>query len=346
MRTITEKQWQALEDLSAEGLLEGLPPQTAEKDIHVTDLLAALSRIEIRHGHFKGLEPNDTEIDDGIRLIFAGGTCLSKAHGLTARMSEDVDIKVILEPPSRELKAHVGPRARLKALHDHVKPTLKSLGFSIPSQLNGGPNPRIRDEHRYCVIGAAYNPKGPRILSLRPELKLEILHRHPRLETPHLPFGYLHERIAKLTPSVSITMPCISVAETLAEKVLSLLRRCAADWSKGPENALTDKEIARHIYDVHQIVRSKPEAIESAALIFRDAVQHDANHYRRQHPAFKADPLGCLREALAQAKVNGTLRAQYEQKVLPLVYGSARTPYDAAFDEFERAANHLLGTLA
>ena len=98
--------------------------------------------------------------------------------------------------------------------------------------------------------------------------------------------------------------------------------------------------------DVHQIVRSKPEAIGPAALIFRDVVLQDVKQYRRQHPAFKADPLACLREALAQAKVNGTLRAQYEQKVLPLVYGSARTPYDAAFVEFERAASHLLGALA
>ena len=35
MRTITAAQKQALEDLAAEGLLRGLPAQTAEKDIHI-----------------------------------------------------------------------------------------------------------------------------------------------------------------------------------------------------------------------------------------------------------------------------------------------------------------------
>jgi hypothetical protein len=76
-----------------------LPLQTAEKDIHVTDVLAALSNLKVSHGHFKGLKKGElSKIDDGIQLVFAGGTCLSKAHRLIARMSEDIDIKVILLP--------------------------------------------------------------------------------------------------------------------------------------------------------------------------------------------------------------------------------------------------------
>lgn len=45
MRTITDKQQRALEDLAAEGLLRGLPVQTAEKDIHITELLKGLSEL-------------------------------------------------------------------------------------------------------------------------------------------------------------------------------------------------------------------------------------------------------------------------------------------------------------
>jgi len=47
MKTITPAQKQALEDLSAEGLLRGLPVQTAEKDIHITDLLKSLSELKV-----------------------------------------------------------------------------------------------------------------------------------------------------------------------------------------------------------------------------------------------------------------------------------------------------------
>jgi hypothetical protein len=48
MRTITAAQRAALEDMSAEGLLRALPVQTAEKDIHVTDLLQGLSTLGVR----------------------------------------------------------------------------------------------------------------------------------------------------------------------------------------------------------------------------------------------------------------------------------------------------------
>lgn len=53
MRIITDAQKQALEDLSAEGLLRGLPIQTAEKDIHITELLRGLSALEVHHEHFQ-----------------------------------------------------------------------------------------------------------------------------------------------------------------------------------------------------------------------------------------------------------------------------------------------------
>ena len=46
-----------------------------EKDYYVTQVIHALSGIE----------------NDFFRLIFAGGTCLAKAHKIVKRMSEDVD---------------------------------------------------------------------------------------------------------------------------------------------------------------------------------------------------------------------------------------------------------------
>ena len=51
MKTITAEQRQRLEDLSAEGLLN-LPLAIAEKDVHVTDLLKALSELVVAHDGF------------------------------------------------------------------------------------------------------------------------------------------------------------------------------------------------------------------------------------------------------------------------------------------------------
>jgi predicted nucleotidyltransferase component of viral defense system len=345
MRTISGTQWQSLEDLSAEGLLGGLSPQTAEKDIHITELLGALSTLEVRHSHFKGLARDKTAIDDGIQLIFAGGTCLSKAHRLTSRMSEDVDIKILLSEPNRELKTGIGDRARLKALHRQIIQTVDSLGLSVPAELNGAHNPRFRDEHRYGVIDIAYESKGPPILSLRPELKLEIIHREPRLESSQMEFGYLYEHIAGLQPSRTVAMACISVGETLAEKVLSLLRRCAMDWAKAPKRKM-DPALVRHIYDVHRITTAQPRVIDEASRVFAAAVAQDAQEYRGIHTAFDDDPISVLHAALEQAKTNANLRTQYAEKVLPLVYDQQRPSYEVAFTGFENAARHLLGTLA
>ena len=153
MRTISPAQKQALEDLSAEGLLRGLPTQTAEKDIHITELLKSLSEMQVHHDHFGDLDVRNGEVtrrDAGIQLVFAGGTCLSKAHGLIHRMSEDIDIKVLLAPTEKPLKKGRGDRVRLKALHDHLPTMLGSMGFPL-LQYSDGANPHIHDAHRYLM---------------------------------------------------------------------------------------------------------------------------------------------------------------------------------------------------
>ena len=60
----------------------GLPsPGLVEKDWHVVKALAAIAAVD--SGDF--------------RLVFGGGTALSRAHKLTKRMSEDVDLKIVSE---------------------------------------------------------------------------------------------------------------------------------------------------------------------------------------------------------------------------------------------------------
>jgi predicted nucleotidyltransferase component of viral defense system len=55
-------------------------PAIIEKDYYVTHIINSLSGIE----------------NEYFRLIFAGGTCLAKAHKIVKRMSEDVDFKIQL----------------------------------------------------------------------------------------------------------------------------------------------------------------------------------------------------------------------------------------------------------
>jgi len=344
MRTISEKQRQALEDLAAEGLLRGLPVQTAEKDIHITELLKGLSELRVSHEHFSDIDVRRGEVvrqDPGIQLVFAGGTCLSKAHGLIHRMSEDIDIKVLLLPPDKPLRKGRTDRVRLVALHEAIPPLLDSLGFPLLAAPNGE-NPHIRNKHRYCEVGAGYQSAYPQLPSLRPELKLELMQRQPRLPLETRTFGYLYESLAGLKLSSPVSIACISVAETTAEKVLSLLRRCACSWDGYQTKGDLDPALVRHVYDVAKIAELAPEALPAAREVFPQLVISDRDEYEGQHPEFDADPIGVLRRTLLAARENGKLKKQYVENLLPLVYETSAPDFERSFDVFEAVARDFL----
>lgn len=84
MKVITPDQAELIEAVLAERDVGLLTASILEKDIHVTDALCAL--LGMKH--------------PATQLVFCGGTSLSKAYGLLERMSEDVDLKVVLDEPS------------------------------------------------------------------------------------------------------------------------------------------------------------------------------------------------------------------------------------------------------
>jgi Nucleotidyl transferase AbiEii toxin, Type IV TA system len=345
-RIISEAQRQRLEDLAEARLLSGLSVGIAEKDIHVTDLLRNLASLKVEHSHFERTHANrtGTHFDDGIKLIFAGGTCLSKAHGTIRRMSEDIDIKIVLEPPSLPLAKEISTRARLKALHSAIEKMIGLLEFEVPAQVDGLKNPFIRDSSRYYILNSKYDTRTRADLGLRPVLKLEMIQRAPKLEPRLLTFGYLYERLANLSPTNPVTMLCIDPAETLAEKVLSLLRRCAWNWSGYQKNAL-DPTLVRHVYDVHQIHKADPATVELARGVFKALVETDIVEFNRQNPDFDRSPGPVLLATLESARTNEALTHQYTDRVLPLIYGNERPSYNEAFGTFELVARTLLETV-
>jgi predicted nucleotidyltransferase component of viral defense system len=79
MKTITTQEHDHIIEVRNAGLTS-LPPGIFEKDLLITEVLQTIAATN----------------NKDIQLVFCGGTCLSKAHGLTQRMSEDIDFKVIL----------------------------------------------------------------------------------------------------------------------------------------------------------------------------------------------------------------------------------------------------------
>jgi len=102
----------------------GLPgPALVEKDWYVVKALAAIAAVET--GDF--------------RLVFGGGTALSRAYRLTRRMSEDVDLKIVREKaPSR---------GELSKLRTDITDALLAAGFSFDPE---------NEDHRRAMYKGHY----------------------------------------------------------------------------------------------------------------------------------------------------------------------------------------------
>ncbi|WP_339070889.1 nucleotidyl transferase AbiEii/AbiGii toxin family protein [Pseudomonas idahonensis] len=349
MKTLSEQLRVNIEDASTAGILKSMPAAVAEKDQHITDALHALSQIRVTHvasqlNRKKG-DPQPSTVNVATRLVFAGGTCLSKAYGLIERMSEDIDIKVeLLAPPEGyAFGKDVGDRSRLKALHAEVEKVLSDLGFHW---VEGEGNPTRRDVYRYYCLMVSYQAHFQDAAgTLRPQLKIELVCRPPMIPSETQNLGYMLEKLGGVNEPFLFNMECITVAETLAEKVLSLLRRCASSWA-GCQRGDFDTALVRHVYDVWRIATGYPEAIEPAAGVFASSVAKDVEEFGRQHPEFGADPFGVLRQTLEVAATHEGLKANFEQRLMPLLYAHERPDYETCFAAFADVARHLLDRVA
>ena len=62
----------------------GISPSYIEKDWYLVQILQSVTKLNT----------------SDVKIIFAGGTCLSKAYSLTKRFSEDVDFDIVAKVPS------------------------------------------------------------------------------------------------------------------------------------------------------------------------------------------------------------------------------------------------------
>jgi predicted nucleotidyltransferase component of viral defense system len=84
-----------------------LPSYVLEKDIFIVNIIEILLSLPVNHD---------------FRLVFCGGTCLSKAYSILERMSEDIDFKIV---------------AQTEAISKASKSSLrKKLGLYIKSFVN------------------------------------------------------------------------------------------------------------------------------------------------------------------------------------------------------------------
>ncbi len=271
----------------------GLPsPALVEKDWYVVRALSAIS-----------------EADTGdCRLVFGGGTALSRAHGLLRRMSEDIDLKIVADaPPSR---------TALRRIRENITAKLIDAGFGFDPA-----NPAHRKsnfENRYTLYRLPYAPMAAGEGALRPEIKIETSAwplRRPATGKPVRSFiaeGF--NRPAEL-PEIA----CVAVVETAAEKFVALTRRGGAELSGVQDRR--DPTLVRHIYDLCMIQHEF--ALDEAANLIHEIMAADAETYGHQFPAYETDPLGETLRAVERIGTDRGFAANYAMLLRDMVYGDA-----------------------
>lgn len=265
----------------------GTTAQNIEKDFWVCWTLDAL---------FNDLEPG------GPRLLFKGGTSLSKAYGLIDRFSEDIDVTVFRddlgEPASvDELEALSGKKraARLEAIKAACQAYIRGPLLAALNRLAEAAAPRGGDANGLRVAVDDEDPDGQSLLVwypsvvqdqtdayVRPAVKIESGAKSAL--DPHQAV-VVKPYIADLLPvgtDLSVTgVTTIDPERTFWDKVVILhgLRR----WYER-RGALRGggQRVSRHYYDLYRLLRSDmgQRALGDAALA-ADCVRHARMFFNR-----------------------------------------------------------------
>jgi hypothetical protein len=260
--------------------------QNIEKDFWVCWTLDAL---------FNGLEAG------GPRLLFKGGTSLSKGYSLIERFSEDIDITVfredIGEPATvEELEALSGKKrnARLEAIkaacQEHIQgPMLEQLSLLLRQTLQTA---NINAD-RARVEADPDDPDGQSLLLWYPTATTEgnaYIRRAIKIESgaksaldPHAPVvvkPYITDDLPNLDLAVG-NVTTVDPTRTFWDKIVILhgLRRW---WDRRSELKGGGQRVSRHYYDVYRLLASETgqKATEDAEMA-QDCVRHARMFFNR-----------------------------------------------------------------
>jgi predicted nucleotidyltransferase component of viral defense system len=308
MRRLSARHVDTIRDVVNDNLVR-FRPGALEKDAHISIALEALSMVDI----------------GAATIHFGGGTSLVKAHRVIDRMSEDVDMSVRLE----EVGSPSSMRQRRGKIRDALREVLLSSGYHVTDI-------PPRNENRYFGFGLQYGTTFEDGVSLRPEIKLEFNVIAPTLPTQIITTSTL---LGEIVPEYRhpVDVSCKQIEETLAEKVISYLRRTRPIVRAQP-NQYEDR-LVRHIYDVHAL-EGRELKWELAQRAFTAGYENDIARYGNQDEALRANPRGELKTSLESMSLT-EIEPLYASFVSDLLAYPGPEAGEAV-DSFRRVARTLL----
>jgi hypothetical protein len=284
-------------------------PVLVEKDWYVVRALAAINTADVKP----------------FRLVFSGGTALSRAHRLTRRMSEDIDLKIVSEEPRS--------RTELRKLRDNVTSALLKAGFQFDPEYAAHRD--SGNASRYTLYRLPYTPLLTGEGALRPEIQIETAVWPLRLPSVELSVTSFCAEAFKQPPELP-SIPCVALVETVAEKFVALTRRAGAELAEA--GVPRDKTLVRHVYDLH-VIRSHYDPSEVIALA-REIMRADVEAYGHQFPAYRENPVAETLRAVAGLATDDRFASHYAVFLRDMVYGEI-PDYKTALATVSALANGL-----
>lgn len=317
----------------------GAPVNHVEKDFWVCWTLNALYR---------------ERSADGPRLLFKGGTSLSKAYGLIQRFSEDIDITVFRDDLDEaasveELEALSGKkrRARLDAIRDACRtyvagPLKEFLNEQIADATGGAGRIEIDDAdpdgQTLLVWYPAIEPSDETYV--RPAVRIESGAKSaldPRRLVKISP--YVAEDVAGLELEID-DVTTIDAARTFWDKVVIAhgLRR----WHERRGVLRQEgQRVSRHYYDLHCLLHSE---VGKPALANRnlgvDCVRHARMFFDRPDYDLSSAVPGTFAVAPAGEMLDALSRDYANTRAMIFGEAPAFDEIMASVNQIERALNH------
>lgn len=290
-------------------------PAFVEKDYYAVQLLKIISEIN----RFDG------------SLIFAGGTCLAKAHLQTYRMSEDLDLKFV-------------PANNFFNLSDNQKRQFRSdLGSIVIEEIEHDglfklTNKESRSEGRYRCLSISY-PKSHDHFALRPELKLEITEAAKQHVYPtNSAISSIYATVLQQQPEIQ-SIACDHIETILVEKFVGLLRR-TAEATRGRIDS-DDTTLVRHVYDLY-LINAHIHDSKHLRDKFEQIIQRDIVQFGMRHTEFKYAPVAELMCGLDALIDDNKYKTRYKQFLGPLVYNASPPSWERCIKSLKILAGDLM----
>lgn len=301
--------------LSQAGDKIGLSAKSVEKDLWVTQVLHALFSLDVSD-----------------KMIFKGGTSLSKAWGLIDRFSEDIDLAInpvfLGAPDGDPTKKQIKKLRKASSLYvaeelaQKLRNRFAELGLtewlSVEAQPNGeGDNTYPEPRQIYVRYKSLY---ADNLQYLLPMIVLEVSARslmEPVAEVKIYSLASRHFPLKDLAP-----MPVVTAVpgKTMVEKMFLLHELFAVEG-----HGMKAERKSRHLYDLYKMM-DKPFAEEA---LRDDALWESIRHHRQVFTSVSGiDYTPDMRERMVlvpRTDIVESWKRDYENMCDAMIYGETPT---------------------